>query len=139
MYRSVIFLVVILSGCASVEPAAGDAEEVAAIFFRRIDPAGELDVIFTETVPAQWREVIAGSREISQPASEDERRYLPQGVIRIDRFALSGSRAIVKGWRGPVPRPVPGWLIDGCGTGYEIELSKTGGTWHTVAAREIEC
>ena len=64
---------------------------------------------------------------------------LPDGYFLVEYAVVDGSVARVTGVLGPVPKPRPGFVMLGCGTGYYIDLTVDGATWKITKVLYREC
>jgi hypothetical protein len=131
--------IVVSLACSHAVGQRNVEAEIARVSLTNVDPAGEFTVVFGPAVAMRWREEVLRLRPAATLQTVDEMKYLPERVLRIDSIVAEGDHAVFKAWLGPVPRPIPNFIIDACGTGVVLELGKRDAGWHVTGGTRTVC
>ena len=120
---------------AQALPITDVKETVLAAALAQLENGRRLTLVVPASATADVRSAAAALREVVTDAPE-----LPAGYARLDALDVSGDKATVRLWTGPIPKPPPGVISMSCGTGHIFNLTRdANGVWRITSRGIVQC
>ncbi len=120
---------------AQVLPIIDARQTVLTTALAQLEIGQRLTLVVPASATAEVRSAAAALRNVVTDAPE-----LPAGYARLDVLEVSGDKATVRLWTGPIPKPQPGVISMNCGTGHIFNLTRdTNGAWRITSRGIVQC
>jgi hypothetical protein len=120
---------------AQVLPVTDARQTVLTAALAQLENGQRLTLVVPASATADVRSAAAALRNVVTDAPE-----LPAGYARLDALDVSGDKATVRLWTGPIPKPQPGVVSMNCGTGHIFNLTRDpNGAWRITSRGIAQC
>ncbi len=110
---------------------AEDLKTVIGSALKEVEGGTRSTVMIGGQVSDAARAAVASVRKtIDAKSASEAERALPAGIVRLDIAEVTGEKATVRIWTGPIAKPEPGKASLDCGRGLTLNFEKaTTGEW----------